>query len=216
MTKKDLTEVVLIVDRSGSMCSVAEDMEGGMREFVKSQVEDPGETKITYTRFDGIVEHILDNVSSNEVALDSLVLQPRGSTALLDGIGHTLVKVGNRLSITPEDQRPSLVVVVIVTDGGENSSSEYKYEQIKDLIELQKNKYNWQFVFLGANQDSFAVGQSLGVDYCKISNYAMSRSKEAMSSGASSMVRGLKAAMFSGIDYSSVEYLKEDRDALNE
>lgn len=110
----------------------------------------------------------------NAVTLDKVAkldLQPRGATPLLDALGQTLVKTGERLKAMAEDQRPGKVLFVIITDGEENSSREYKKTTIKEMIERQQNVYRWQFIFLGANVDAFAEAGSLGINLRGASNY---------------------------------------------
>lgn len=161
--KEDLTEIVLIVDRSGSMASIKEDAQGGFNEFIEEQKKLEGEARVTLIQFDTEIDTVYDNVNINEVKEYTLI--PRSMTALLDAVGYTISKVGERLSNTPEEEKPSKVMVCIITDGQENSSKEYDRTKIKEMIEHQRTKYSWEFVFIGANVDAFSEAGSLGVLY---------------------------------------------------
>lgn len=161
MTNPNLTEIVFIIDRSGSMQTIADDMRGGFANFVDEQRKLPGECRVTLARFDTEYELLYQNKPIADVG--PLVLQPRGGTALLDAIGRTINEVGLRLATTDEGERPSKIVVVVITDGYENASREYSRTQIHCMVKVQREKYAWEFVFMGANQDAVAVGADLGV-----------------------------------------------------
>lgn len=161
MTKPNTTEIIFVVDRSGSMSSIVADMKGGFDAFIAKQKETPGEVRVTHTQFDDVFEPVYAGKPLSEVG--PLELEPRGMTALCDAIGKTINETGARLSAMPEHERPSQVLFVIITDGGENSSSEFKRDQIHQMITHQRDVYNWEFVFLGANQDAISVGMSLGI-----------------------------------------------------
>lgn len=155
------TLIAVILDRSGSMGSIRSDVEGGFNEFIKTQADVPGECSVSLYRFDTEYESVYKDVPVKDV--QPLVLIPRGSTALLDAIGTTINSVGATLSDTPEEQRPGKVMVVIITDGKENASREFSRADVFDKITHQTEKYNWQFTFLGANQDSIAEASSIGI-----------------------------------------------------
>ena len=165
MTNKDLTHIAIIADRSGSMSALADDMNGGLKTFLEEQEALPGELRVDITRFDNEIEAVHVGVPVSEVAFPVIVA--RGSTALNDALGTTIVSLGERLAALPEDERPGKVLFVIVTDGYENASKEYYgragSDRIKALVEKQKNEYQWEFIFLGANIDSFAVGSGWGI-----------------------------------------------------
>lgn len=161
--KKDLSEIVCILDRSGSMSSIINDAIGGFNSLLESQKKEKGEATMTVSLFDDVCDVIHDNVNIKDVnPLDNSTYVPRGSTALYDAIGRTLVSVGQRLANTPEDQRPENVVVAILTDGEENASKEYHAAKIKDMIKEQEDKYSWKFIYLAANQNAFDVGSKIG------------------------------------------------------
>lgn len=186
MTNKDLTELVLIVDRSGSMSKISSDAEGGLNAFLEEQRENtPGKVQVTLVEFDHEINTLHDGADIEDVKPYKLV--PRGTTALLDAVGFTINKVGERLANTREEERPGRVIVVVVTDGLENSSKEFKKKDLLDKIEHQKEKYSWEFVYLGANQDAFAEGSSLGFNAS--ANYV------ATSNGVRSMYASLSSSI---------------------
>lgn len=123
--RKGLTEIVLVLDRSGSMESIKHDAEGGLRRFVADQKLVAGEARLTFYRFDNTTERVFEARSLREVTDYDLRLEPRGATALLDAIGHAINEVGARLRNTAESNRPEHVVVLVVTDGEENASTEF-------------------------------------------------------------------------------------------
>ena len=165
-------KIVFIADRSGSMFSVRDDAIGGFNSFIEDQRKVEGEADITLVLFDDQYEVPYSNVDIKEVALlNEDTYQPRGSTALLDAIGTTIVNVGDELKDLSEDQRPDKVIVCIITDGEENSSKEYTKDKIKEMVEHQQEKYNWEFIFLGANMDAISEGMSFGIRAQSCSNY---------------------------------------------
>lgn len=159
---KNLTELVLIIDRSGSMASTKKDAEGGINNLILNQKKSPGQCNLTLCQFDFELETVFENQPLNTITLQ-YSLSPRGSTALLDAIGKVVNRVGVRLANTKEEDRPGLVYVCVVTDGQENSSMEFNKKQIRELIAQQTNKYLWKFDFLGAG-DSFLQGNDLGFE----------------------------------------------------
>ena len=160
--KPDSTEIIFVVDRSGSMINIAADMRGGFDTFIEEQKKLPGECKVTLARFDDHYELVFAGKPLAEVP--PLELVPRGSTALNDAVGKTINTVGERLSKTPEDQRPSKVLFVIITDGKENASKEFQdIRKVLELITHQREKYQWEFVFLGASLDAIEVAQNMGI-----------------------------------------------------
>lgn len=158
---KNLTELVLVVDRSGSMMSCKNDAQGGINAFIEKQKNEPGEANLTLVQFDGLYEFVENGTPIKNVK--PYDLQPRGNTALLDAVGRAISETGSRLAAMNEADRPGLVIVVIVTDGQENASKEYKNDQIKEMIKTQQEKYNWQFIFLGATADTFDVASTIGI-----------------------------------------------------
>jgi uncharacterized protein YegL len=168
--KADLTDITLVVDRSGSMAGIRDDAEGGINTFIKEQAKEPGETLLTLVQFDTEYEFLHKGVPIQEVSEYELV--PRGGTALLDAVGRAINETGERLANMAEQDRPGLVIFVVVTDGCENSSKEFTKAQIKEMIERQQNDYNWQFTFLGANQDAFTEAGAMGIRAGGVANFA--------------------------------------------
>lgn len=159
MTNPKYSHIAVVVDRSGSMSRLATDMRGALDEFFKAQAVLPGVCLVDYVQFDHDFELVFEDT---HVSLAKAQLQPRGSTALLDAIGKTVVNLGEKLAAKTEAERPGTVQVVVVTDGHENASREWTNGSIKELIQEQESKWNWDFVFLGANMDAVAVGESFG------------------------------------------------------
>lgn len=156
--REDYTHITLVVDRSGSMNTVQEDAQGGINSLLEEQFALDGKLTVTLVQFDTVV----DTVKRMAGRKFSYELQPRGMTALLDAVGTEIVKTGQDLAKLKESERPARVLFVVVTDGAENSSREYTIEKVRELTERQKNEYNWQFQFIGADQAAWA-GESLGM-----------------------------------------------------
>lgn len=161
MTDPNYTALLLIIDRSGSMSSIKTDMEGGLTALLEEQKAMPGLLTVDLYAFDTHIDHIhaLSDPDSVQV-----VIEPRGGTALYDAIGQGVTRFGQTLAAMPEHARPDTVQVIVVTDGEENSSVEYRASTIRNLVTIQKQDYNWDFVFLGANQDAVLSGVELGFD----------------------------------------------------
>ena len=185
MTNPHLTHLYFLLDRSGSMNSIVEDTVGGFDAFIAEQRKTPGECRVTLAQFDDAYEEVYADRSIADVP--SLVLQPRGTTALLDSVARIVVDAGKRLAALPEDQRPGTVIVGIMTDGLENASREWSHPQVKQLIERQTNDYQWQFLYLGADQDAVEVGMSMGVGADHSVTYGRGKVKQAMAATAASV-----------------------------
>lgn len=161
---QQLTELIFILDRSGSMYGLEHETIAGYNSMLERQKNEDGDAKVTTVLFDNLYEIIHDAVDIQSVEpMTSKEYYPRGTTALMDAIGNTINRVGNRLAATPEHERPGQVVVVITTDGYENSSREFARNQIKQMIEHQTNTYSWKFMFLGANIDAATEANSIGI-----------------------------------------------------
>lgn len=161
--KKNVTEIIFLLDRSGSMSGLERDTIGGFNSFLERQCKHAGETVVTTVLFDDEVEILWNGVDAKSVTLTREDYYVRGSTSLLDALGKTILDVGSRLSKTPEALRPRNVIFVITTDGMENSSMEFTYSKVKELIRHQQEKYSWQFIFMGANIDVAKEAESLGI-----------------------------------------------------
>lgn len=170
--KKDLTELVFILDRSGSMSGLESDTIGGYNAMLEKQKKEPGEAVITTVLFDDEYELLHDRINLRGIApMTDKEYYVRGSTALLDAVGKTINKIGNAQKHTAEDERAEHVLFVITTDGMENASREFNYEKVRRMIEHQKNKYGWEFLFLGANIDAVAAAESFGINRDRATNY---------------------------------------------
>jgi uncharacterized protein YegL len=158
-----LTEIIFLLDRSGSMAGLESDTVGGFNAFVKKQCELEGETILTTVLFDDEYEILWNGVDARHAKLTEDEYFVRGTTALLDAVGKSILDVGYRLSKTSEERRPGKVIFVITTDGMENASSEFTYDKVKQLIRHQQEKYSWEFIFMGANIDAAKEADSLGI-----------------------------------------------------
>ena len=163
--KKDYTKIIFVVDRSGSMSSIANDVIGGYNKFITDQKAlKHGTCDVTFYQFDTEYEAVYENTPIDFVKdLDNKTFVPRGGTALLDAVGTTIKNVGDHLAKLQESERPEKVLVVIITDGEENSSRSYNWNKIKQAVEHQTNVYKWQFTYIGANQNAWQVGSNLGI-----------------------------------------------------
>lgn len=160
MTNPDYTALLFIIDRSGSMGMIKEDMEGGINSVLEEQKKLPGEVTVDVAYFDYEL-----NYDERFLSLDStkIEIKPRGMTALHDAIVDSVKTFGDSLSQLAEEDRPGTVLTIIVTDGHENASVRSKLSDVKELITQQQDVYGWEFVFLGANQDALETGQSFGL-----------------------------------------------------
>jgi uncharacterized protein YegL len=170
--KTNITELVFILDRSGSMSGLEPDTIGGYNAMLKKQKDEQGEAIVTTVLFDDNYQLLHDRINIKGVSLitekDYFV---RGTTALLDAIGRTIQKIANAQKHTMEDQRPDKTIFVITTDGMENASREYTYEKIKKMVENEKVKYGWEFIFLGANIDAISTAARFGIGSDRAANY---------------------------------------------
>lgn len=197
---KNKSEVILILDRSGSMASIKTDIEGGLKAFIDGQKAQPGECYVSLYQFDTVYEPVFENVNINKTP--DIKIEPRGGTALLDAIGRTINAVGIRLAATKEEDRPGLVLICVLTDGQENSSREFTTAQVKELVTHQTDKYDWDFVFIGTNQDAVLTGASYGFMASKSLSFASNAAGISNSllscSGYATNMRGLSATGSAG------------------
>ncbi len=167
--KKDYTHILIVLDASGSMNSIQDDVKGSFNEFLKKQREEPGKTVFDLYQFNDEAKRI---VKSADLARfhDDLMAKYHcsGCTALNDTVCTAIDTVGHEFAGMPESERPEHVLCVIITDGLENASREFSAKDVKDRIKHQQEVYNWAFQFLAANQDAFAAGESFGIsrNYC--------------------------------------------------
>lgn len=162
--KQGLTELVFILDRSGSMSGLESDTIGGFNGMIEKQKRESGECVVTTVLFDDKYELLHDRIALPAVRpITGKEYFVRGSTALLDAIGITLGKIKNAQDNTAETGRAEKVVFVIITDGQENASREYRIERVRDMVERQKTNAGWEFLFLGANIDAISVAAGFGI-----------------------------------------------------
>jgi hypothetical protein len=160
---KDVTELVIIIDRSGSMQPLTEDVIGGFNSLIEEQKKE-GETIVTTIFFNNSIKFIHERVDIKEIApLDKRTYCASGCTALLDAIGDGIAFIKNKHALLKEEDLPNHTIFSIMTDGLENSSKEYSYKRIKEMIELQK-KCGWDFIFQAANIDTINEANRLGID----------------------------------------------------
>ena len=170
--KKNLTELVFILDRSGSMAGLEKDTIGGFNAMLEKQKGEPGEAVISTVLFDNRCEVIHDRVALERVpALTRKEYYVRGCTALLDAVGGAIHHIGNVHKYAREEDRPERTLFVITTDGMENASRRYDYPRVKAMIERQKEKYGWEFLFLGANIDAAREAARFGIHAENAVNY---------------------------------------------
>ncbi|TDE95981.1 VWA domain-containing protein [Occultella glacieicola] len=196
MTDQNFTHIAFLLDRSGSMQSIRSDTVGGFDAFIAEQRGEPGRCTVSLAQFDDEYQEVYADRPIADVP--SLDLVPRGRTAMLDAIGRLINATGARLAALPEDQRPGTVIVGIMTDGLENASREFTRAQIKAMIGEQTDRYGWQFLYMGANQDAIEVGTGLGVDPGLAVTYAATKVDAAMRM-TSRKVAGVRAAMAAGM-----------------
>lgn len=174
MPNENLTEIAVILDRSGSMQTIARDMEGGFASFIAEQRRIPAPCLVSLYQFDDQFEVVYQEVPLAQVP--PLWLMPRNRTALFDAIGRTIALLGERHArLSSPHLVPGKVVVVVITDGQENASREYTRESIRHLVEMKTRTHDWQFAFLGANIDSFAAAGGIGMSAHSTSNFQANR-----------------------------------------
>ena len=170
--KKGLTELVFILDKSGSMAGLESDTIGGYNAMLKKQRDVEGECRITTVLFNNNYELLHDRIDIRAVRpITEKEYSVGGTTALLDAMGRTIHKIINVQRNTDEAYRAEKVMFVIITDGYENSSREYSVENVRSLIQHQKDKYGWEFIFLGANIDAVETAQHFGISQNRAQNY---------------------------------------------
>ena len=170
--RENLTELVFILDRSGSMGGLESDTIGGFNSMITRQQKEEGEALVSTVLFDDVTDVIHDRVPIGEVeALTEEDYFVRGCTALLDAVGGAIKHIGNIHKYAREEDRPAKTLFVITTDGLENASRNYTFKDVKKMIQRQKEKYNWEFIFLGANIDAIEVAGHMGISRDRAANY---------------------------------------------
>lgn len=170
--KKNLTEIIFILDRSGSMSGLEADTIGGFNSMIEKQKKADGEAMISTVLFDNVSEVIHDRVSVLDIQpMTDKDYTVRGCTALLDAIGGAIHHIGNIHKYARAEDVPEHTLFVITTDGMENASRHYNAERVKQMIERQKARYGWEFLFLGANIDAVETARHFGIEADRAVNY---------------------------------------------
>ncbi len=171
LQENSLTEVVFILDRSGSMSGIEDDTIGGFNSILKKQKEEDGDAKVTTILFDDKIEMLHKRVDIKDIKnITSKDYYVRGCTALLDAIGYSINFMIN-VAKNKKSEKAKNVLFIITTDGYENASKEFSYEKIREMITYQQEKYNWKFLFLGANIDAISTAKDFGISEEFASNY---------------------------------------------
>lgn len=193
------------------MEQIRSDMEGALNSFLADQKTVPGDCEVTLVQFDTDYDIVWENRDIKTVP--SITIRPRGATALLDAVGKTINRLGQNLAALPEDQRPEKVLVVIITDGRENSSFEFSRQHVREMIQHQEEKYGWAFSYLGANQDSFEEALTFGIAARGVSNYGANyKGTQTLSSTLSAATTRMRGAVGQSAS-ASYAFTEEEQDA---
>ena len=179
--RKNLTEIVFILDRSGSMAGLEQDTVGGFNAMIAKQRREEGEAYVSTVLFDNVSEVVHDRVRLEQVPmLTEKEYFVRGCTALLDAVGSAVHHIGNVHKYAREEDVPEKTVFVITTDGMENASRRYSYDQVKAMIETRQKEYGWEFLFLGANIDAAREAARFGIRPDRAADYHADRTGTAV------------------------------------
>lgn len=193
--KKDKTEIGIILDKSGSMNIIRNDIIGSFNTFVDEQKEIPGECNVWLTVFSDSYEHVLCSEPLEKIErLNPGNYNPGGCTALNDSVYSTINKMGQHFSDMPEEERPEKVLIVIITDGEENASKEVSHEKLSEVIKHQQEKYNWEFMYIGTDDLNVQdIAKSYNIKPSQTILYSRSAAGVSnMTAGFSSYVRGYR------------------------
>lgn len=205
--KKNHTDITIVLDRSGSMSHGADDTIGGFNKFLDDQKTAPGTATISLHQFDHEFQTLINAKAIQSAEhLSSKTFVPRGQTALLDAIGRAIKDTGSRLENSAEHDRAEKVVFVIITDGMENASHEFSHSKVREMIEHQKTKYSWEFVFLGAELDAKGVATDLGISGANaMANADNKMGKQAMYASTSKNLRSFRGGQAVSMAYCAVD-----------
>lgn len=202
---KDATEIVVVIDKSGSMRSKQNDAIGGFNGFLEDQKKEPGEANLTLIMFDTTYNVCYTGKPIAGVEpLNHDTYRPGGGTALNDALARGIIETGKRLADMPEADRPEKVICVVITDGEENSSKEHTKEQVQEMVKHQESKYDWAFIYLGAGVDAFHEAAQLGIQQDMAVQFADSgRGVASAYAGTSEAVKGYRSGGKKGLIGSS-------------
>ncbi|MFF5792332.1 VWA domain-containing protein [Paeniglutamicibacter sp. NPDC012692] len=178
MTNKDTALLVFLLDRSGSMYDIKEDIEGGLNAYVAKQRAEAGTALASLHQFDNVYEDVYLDKPLDEVP--PFILEPRGSTALFDSIARTITETRKRIAAMPAEKRPGIVHLNIATDGLENASTKYSRRAIRDMVQAQEEVDKWIISYMGCDQDAVEIGTSLGISPERSLTYTRETAAEAM------------------------------------
>ena len=204
---KGLTEIVYILDRSGSMSGLEEDTIGGFNSMIEKQKKTGEAAYVSTILFDDHTEVLHDRISIQRVEkMNDKQYYVRGCTALLDAVGGAIHHIGNVHKYAREEDRPKKTIFVITTDGMENSSRRYSYEQVQKMIKHEREKYGWEFIFIGANIDAAAEAERFGIRRERAVNYVHD------DIGTATLYKGVERAVCCAMRASSAQEMKYDLD----
>lgn len=210
-----LTEIAYILDRSGSMQPMQEPAVAAFNQFIKSQIDVPGEARLSLIQFDDAYEVPVSAKPIKDVPLlTAATYTPRGSTALFDAIGRTIKETDRRISAVTDSEKPGKVILAIFTDGLENASQEYTARHISDLIRLYRDQKGWEFLFLAANQDAIASASAMHMDVQLSGN--VSFSLKGVKSTGSAMARKVRAMRMKTSGNMDAQAVEDDAKSMNE
>ena len=201
---KDATHIAVLLDRSGSMEAVKDETISGFNYFLKEQKAAGDNASFTLVQFDSESTDVVHEARPvrDVPNLNGDTYQPRGSTPLLDALGETINSTGRTLAAIPDTNRPDKVVFVVITDGEENASHKFTKSQVKEMIDHQSEKYNWQFIYLGANQDAFAEAGAVGIAMATAANFDADRMEMAFAGTSVNVARYRRTGHAASLNYS--------------
>ena len=205
---KTTTDITIILDRSASMSSIKSATIEGYNSFLKEQKSSKNDSAISLIQFDDQYETVYENQNIESVAnLNNKSFEPRGMTALIDAIGLTINSTKKRIKALPKDERPKSTIIAIITDGFENASTKYTRKEIYKMIRKREEKDQWNFVFIGANQDAIHEAHSFGISGDKALTFSADSNgiKDALNSFSSNI------AAFSDSNLEGFQFNNEDR-----
>jgi hypothetical protein len=211
----NLTEIAYILDRSGSMQPMQEPAVTAFNAFVKSQLDVPGDARLTLVQFDDAYEVPVSACPVQDVPeLTTVTYIPRGRTALLDAIGRTITETDRRIAALPDAEKPGQVIFAIFTDGLENASHEYTPRHISDLIRLYRDEKGWEFLFLAANQDAIASATAMRIDACLTAD--VSFNEKGIKSTGGAIARKVRAMRMKGSGQMDAQAQADEAKSLNQ